>query len=68
MWPLGGFAGNFFEVTAGVNWRPNANITFRPEVRWDWYDGPTNAAGQLPFNNGQSSSQFLVAADLIFTF
>jgi hypothetical protein len=68
MWPLGGFAGNFYEVTAGVNWRPNANVTFRPEVRWDWYDGPTNTAGQLPFNNGQSSSQFLVAADLIFTF
>ena len=51
-----------------MNWRPNANVTFRPEFRWDWYNGPANAAGLLPFNNGQSSSQFLVAADLIFTF
>jgi hypothetical protein len=67
IWPLSGFAGNFYEVTAGVNWRRN-NIIFRPEVRWDFYDGPTNAGGQLPFNNGQSSNQFLFAADLIFTF
>jgi hypothetical protein len=68
LWPLRGFAGNFYEVTAGLNWRPNANILFRPEVRWDWYGGPTNADGLLPFNNGQNSSQFLVAADMIFTF
>ena len=68
IWPLGGFAGNFYEVTAGVNWRPNGNIIFRPELRYDWYAGPTNATGQLPFNNGHSSSQFLVAADLIFAF
>lgn len=68
MWDQGGFAGNFSEVTLGLNWRPNPNLLFRPEVRWDAYDGPRNAAGQLPFNNGQSSSQFLVAGDLILTF
>jgi hypothetical protein len=68
LWPLGGFAGNFYEVTAGLNWRPNANILFRPEVRWDWYSGPANADGLLPFENGHSGSQFLAAADLIFTF
>jgi len=65
---LSGFAGNFYELTLGVNWRPNANITLRPEVRWDSYDGARNIAGQLPFNNGNSSSQFLVATDLILTF
>ena len=38
-WSGHGFAGNFYEVTAGVNWRPNQNVIFRPEVRYDWYDG-----------------------------
>jgi hypothetical protein len=68
MWSLSGFAGNFYEVTAGVNWRPNANITLRPELRWDWYNGSPNTDGLLPFNNGQSSSQAMAACDLIFTF
>jgi hypothetical protein len=69
VWPASpGFAGNFYEVTAGLNWRPNGNILFRPEIRWDWYNGSLNNQGQLPFNNGQSSSQVLAAADLIFSF
>ncbi|MEN6450153.1 MAG: porin [Thermoguttaceae bacterium] len=68
LWSLSGFAGNFYEMTFGLNWRPNANVIFRPEIRYDWYDGQTNAGGLLPFNNGESSSQLLVAADLIFTF
>ncbi|NQU24251.1 MAG: porin [Candidatus Nealsonbacteria bacterium] len=65
-----GFAGDFTELTLGLNWKPKANITFRPEVRWDWYDGPANAAGPypLPYDNGTSSSQFTLAADVIVTF
>ncbi len=68
IWDGGGFAGDFNEITIGLNYRPNANWLFRPELRWDGYNGPRNAAGQLPFNNGESSSQFLVAADAILTF
>ena len=41
---------------------------FRPEVRWDWYDGAPNPAGQLPFNTFASSSQFTAAMDVIVTF
>ena len=59
-----GFAGNFYDMTVGLNWRPNANIVFRPEVRWDWYDG----VGDLPFDNGAESNQFTAAMDLIVTF
>jgi hypothetical protein len=72
-WAGHGFAGNFYELTAGFNWRPQANVVFRPEVRYDWYDGgagnysPTNQPG-LPFNDGRSSTQFLTAADLILVF
>ncbi len=72
-WAGHGFAGNFYELTAGLNWRPQANVIFRPEVRYDWYDGGAGsygASGQsgLPFNDGRSSTQFLTAADLILMF
>ena len=72
-WSGRGFAGNFYEVTAGLNWRPHQNVIFRPEVRYDWYDGGLGTdglAGQpgLPFNDGRSSTQLLTAADLILLF
>jgi putative OmpL-like beta-barrel porin-2 len=69
-WDGAGYAGNFYEVTAGLLWRPCPNVMVRPEVRWDWYKGlaspkPGNA---LPFDNGTDDDQFLVATDIIFTF
>jgi hypothetical protein len=72
-WSGRGFAGNFYEVTAGLNFRPHQNLIFRPEVRYDWYDGGAGnygSAGQpgLPFNDGRSSTQLLTAADLILLF
>jgi len=65
-----GFAGDFTELSLGLNWKPKANITVRPEARWDWYDGPNNpnAPYALPFDDGNSSHQFTLAADLIVTF
>lgn len=65
-----GYAGNFTDLSLGLNWKPKANVILRPEVRWDWYDGPPNAAGPypLPFNSGAGRSQFTLAADLIVTF
>lgn len=65
---LPGFAGNFYELTLGLNWRPHPNCLLRPEVRWDWYDGSRNLQGQLPFDDGTSDHQFLCATDLIITF
>lgn len=32
-------AANYYAATAGVNWKPNANLTIRPEVRYDWRGG-----------------------------
>ncbi|MCI0491321.1 MAG: porin [Planctomycetes bacterium] len=66
-WDGRGFAGDFYEVTAGLNWRPRPNVIVRPEIRWDWYDGLAGPTG-LPFDNGQSDDQFLFATDLILTF
>ena len=30
---------NYFEITAGVNWRPSNNFRLRPEIRYDWNNG-----------------------------
>lgn len=67
-WSGRGFAGHFWELTAGLTWRPNANLMFRPEVRWDWYDGLDGPGGSRPFNDGQGNSQFLFGVDAIVTF
>ena len=61
-----GNAGNYYEATVGFNYKPHANVLFRPELRWDWYDG-TTVAGR-PFNNGRSDSQLSAGFDMIVTF
>lgn len=67
-----GYAGNFYEITAGVTWKPHANVTFRPEIRYDWYDGDTSllapARGALPFDGGTSDEQLLLGVDMIVTY
>lgn len=65
---LPGFAGDFYEVTLGLNYRPCPNFVFRPELRWDWYDGTRNLQGQLPFDDGLKASQFTAAVDMVVTF
>ena len=59
------FVGNFYSVAAGVNWMPTSNLTLRPEIRADWYDG--NQPVQ-PFNDGIDSSQLLLGVDAILVF
>jgi hypothetical protein len=41
---VGGFQGNFFQATWGLNWKPTRNFMVRPEVRYDWYS-PDDMAG-----------------------
>ena len=45
----GGFAGNFWALTWGLNWRPRANWTIRPEIRFDWYTPDAYGSPALPF-------------------
>ena len=59
-----GDAGNYYGLTWGLNYRPHANIVFRPELRYDWYADGTGH----PFNNGQDSDQLSGGFDMIFTF
>jgi hypothetical protein len=62
-----GSRGNYFSLTGGVNYRPHANLTIRPELRYDWFDG-FNGTTTLPFNDGASRTQLSGGCDVIFTF
>ena len=59
------FAGNFYSLSLGMNWTPNSNLTVRPEIRADWYDG---SAAVQPFDDGTDDSQFLLGVDAILRF
>ena len=70
-WDGAGYAGDFFEVSLGLNWRPTGNWLVRPEVRWDWYDGPASfipGKPAKPFNDEVSDDQMTFAVDAIFSF
>jgi len=60
---INSFGTNYYAVSAGVNYSPNAWLKFRPEVRYDWAD--TNGAGKV-FRN--QNDQVQVAMDMIVTF
>ncbi len=59
------FAGDFYSLSAGLNWHPGTNVIIRPEIRADWYDG--NAVRQ-PFDDGQDDSQLMLGVDAILMF
>lgn len=71
----GPYQGNFWEVTWGVNYRPNKNWVFRPEIRYDWYS-PDHKGGPLPYGgsigqlggNGAHYGQLFGGGDFIFQF
>ncbi len=60
-----GYAGSFYEVTAGANYRYSANTVIRPYVRFDWFSGTSPTATTLPFDDGTGNSQTLVGFDVI---
>ncbi len=64
----GQFAGNFFDVSLGLNYQRSPNLVVRPEVRYDWYDANAGSGGTRPFDDGNSNKQFTAAVDVIFSF
>jgi hypothetical protein len=65
----GGYAGNFWHVSWGLNWKPNGNWVIRPELRYDWFDGvAANTDGSLPFGNGDRTDQLYGGCDAIWQF
>jgi hypothetical protein len=62
--PNGGFyVGDFWAVSVGANYTFNKNVTFRPEVRYDWFDGTG-----LPFNAGTRRDQLVLSLGMIVQF
>jgi hypothetical protein len=59
--------GDFYELTAGLNWHPNDCVMLRPEIRYDWF-GRTAAPGSMLFDNGTEAHQLSGGFDLIVSF
>jgi len=59
------FVGSFYSLSAGLNWTPCTNLTLRPEIRADWFNG-NQAIG--PYDDGASNSQLLLGFDAIYMF
>lgn len=55
--------GDYFALTAGVNWKPLTWLKCRPEIRYDWAD-----ASQNIYDNQSRQQQLAVAMDIIITF
>ena len=64
----GGYAGNFWQLTYGLNYKPTANWMIRPEIRYDWYSPDSPGTGQSPFGNGDQLGQLYGGCDLIWQF
>lgn len=68
---VGGFAGNFYELSAGLNYKnpQKPNFIGRAELRYDKYDGDiVNGAAIQPFDGGNDDDQFLYGMDFIYLY
>jgi Putative beta-barrel porin-2, OmpL-like. bbp2 len=61
-----GVGGDVYALTAGLNYRPSANLIIRPEIRNDWQFG--NLAGTGIELAGGEDNLFTFGVDSIFTF
>lgn len=58
-----GIPGNYFALTAGVNWKPQEWCTLRPEVRYDWADSYIKT-----YDNRTKNNQLEFAMDIVLEF
>ncbi|MGZ5601468.1 MAG: porin [Methylobacter sp.] len=58
-----GNAGNYYALTAGVNWKAQDWLKFRPEIRYDWAGSKA-----MTFNNRSQNQQLEVAMDIVIEF
>ena len=63
----GGFMGNFYELTGGLNWKPHKCAHPAENCGWDWFN-PDNATVPHPFGGETRNDQFLAALDLVLTY
>ena len=71
----GGYAGSFWDLTFGLNYRPNRNWVFRPELRYDWFT--PNAGANRAYGRGVGAGigtsgdrlgQFYGGCDVVYQF
>lgn len=55
---------SFYDVTAGVNYRPHANFVVRPEIRYDW----TPSADRINAVSPDFYNQWSFSIDAVFTY
>ncbi len=57
---------DFYQLTLGMNWKPNQHVVLRPEVRWDYSDlnVPLMGVGGM-YDDFSKDNQFTVGIDLI---
>ncbi len=58
-------AASYYEVTAGLNWKPTKWLNLRPNIRYDWVDGANGSPST--FADGKTA-QFLFSNDFTVTF
>jgi hypothetical protein len=70
----GDFAGSFWELAFGLNYRPSANLVVRPELRYDWF-APNTPTTNRPFGRplgqgigsaGDRLDQFYAGCDFVW--
>lgn len=54
---------SYYDVTAGVNWKPKNWLVVRPEVRYDW-----SQAQSAPYDAGHQFNQVVLGIDAIVHF
>ncbi len=54
---------NYYDVTAGVNYKPKNWLLIRPELRYDWAQAQT-----APFDSGHQSNQVVLGIDAVVQF
>ena len=61
---------DIYALTLGLNYRPHANVVVRPEIRWDWVDGNTDALAAVDNEilEGNDDDQTTFGIDTIFLF
>jgi len=71
-----GMAGNFWELTFGLNYLVGNNMVIRPELRYDWFsadqgwiDQGNGGAGTMPYGRlNDKNGQFYGGCDVIWQF
>jgi len=53
----------YYAFTSGMNCKPFKWLAIRPEVRYDWADGPRRV-----YDNGKENSQWLLGTDFVVLF